>query len=309
MPDIKKVLVVDDDASLISLLKDYLPKVIKHELYVALTGEEALKILEEKKPDVLLLDMQLPGIKGPQVLRIIREKYPQTKVLVITAYDRQVKEISAKLGVDGFFPKPLVLNELVDRVEEVLKAKEPTTVTPVTLDEVKKIEGIAPKATILFIEENPLMLSLLPISDMERTPDYPIERYGLYNYEAVYWQDQAMAALKRYKPDIVICATHVPKTLAEKPGLIPASVSTADLISEIMKSKYAPKAVIVHGKQQDIDSFASTDLTGDSGTWIEKENMHDFYDYTEDQDKRNAERLNKMLWRICFKYNLVEKTK
>ena len=43
MPDIKKVLVVDDDQSLINLLKEYLPKVMKHELYIALTGEEALK--------------------------------------------------------------------------------------------------------------------------------------------------------------------------------------------------------------------------------------------------------------------------
>lgn len=305
MANIKKVLVVDDDQSLIGLLKDYLPKVIKHELYVALTGEEALKILEEKRPDVLLLDMQLPGIKGPQVLRIIREKYPRTKVLVITAYDKQVKEIVAKLGVDGFFPKPLVLNEVIDRLELVLKAKEDTTVTPVSLDEIKKIEGIAPKATILFIEENPLMSSLLPISDMDRMPDYPIERYGLYDYEAVYWQDEAMTALKKYKPDIVICATYVPKTAS----LIPASVSTADLISEIMKSKYAPKAVIVHGSQQGIDSSGIANVVDDSSIWVEKENMYNFYDYTEDEDKRNAERLNKILWRICFKYNLVEKTK
>ena len=141
MSDLKRVLVVDDDISLINMLRDYLLQVMKIELFVAATGEEALEILKTKKPDVVLLDMQLPGIKGPEILAIIRGKYPKAKVLVVTSYDSQVKEEVSKLGVDGFFPKPIVLNEIIERVESVLKSKEATLVEPVALADVQRKEG------------------------------------------------------------------------------------------------------------------------------------------------------------------------
>ena len=302
MPTVKKVLVVDDDQSLINLLKDYLPKVMKHELYIALTGEEALKIVEEKKPDVLLLDMQLPGIKGTQVLRIIREKYPDTKVLVITSYDKQVKEIVAKLGIDGFFPKPLILNDVIARVEEVLKAKKDTTVVPVTLDEVEPREDVTPKAKILFVEREFWMPYLLPIADTDQPDDFPVKPYGEYEFRAVYCQKDALEILTNFRPDIVICATDIPK--GQRYGS--ESVSVSDLIWRIGKSRYAPRAIIVHGTQRNIDSFGiKSALDGDS-IWQERGDM---YDYNEKEDKENAERLNKMLWRACFEHNLVRKTK
>lgn len=300
MSDAKKILVVDDDASLTGLLQDYLPKVLKHKLYVALTGEEALKVLENESPDLLLLDMQLPGIQGTQVLRIIRERYPKTKVLVITSYDKEVKDIVSKLGVDGFFPKPIVLSNVIDRVEEVLKAEEGTRVVPVTLDEVKRKEGIMPVAKILFIEREFCMPYLLPISYGNQYPLPVIEPYGEYEYEAVYCQRDAIPALAKYKPDIVISATDVP----EKDSSGSKSVSTAELVADIMKSKNAPKAVIIHGRQRDIDSHGVKDIAGKTGIWLEKEDM---YNYDEEKDKENAERLNKMIWSVCFKNGLVKK--
>jgi len=296
MADVKKVLVVDDNESIINLLQDYLPKVIKHELFVAMTGEDALKILEDKRPDVLLLDMQLPGIQGPEVLRIIRDKYPTTKVLVITSFDKQVKEEVGKLGVDGFFPKPIVLSDLINRIEEVLKTEE-TRVEPVPLADVQRRDDVVPKAKILFIEKDSLMPFLLPISSGDSYPPPPIEPYGEYEYEIVSCQKDAMPALKKFQPDIVISATDAPET---DPNSM-KTVSTANLIAEMMKSKFAPKAVIVHGKQQDLDAQKVADS---SGAWVENEDM---YNYDEEQDKENAERLNKMIWSVCFKHNLVKK--
>jgi len=296
MADVKKVLVVDDNESIINLLQDYLPKVIKHELFVAMTGEDALKILEDKRPDVLLLDMQLPGIQGPEVLRIIRDKYPTTKVLVITSFDKQVKEEVGKLGVDGFFPKPIVLSDLINRIEEVLKTEE-TRVEPVPLADVQRRDDVVPKAKIHFIEKDSLMPFLLPISSGDSYPPPPIEPYGEYEYEIVSCQKDAMPALKKFQPDIVISATDAPET---DPNSM-KTVSTANLIAEMMKSKFAPKAVIVHGKQQDLDAQKVADS---SGAWVENEDM---YNYDEEQDKENAERLNKMIWSVCFKHNLVKK--
>ena len=175
MPDIKKVLVVDDDVSIINLLTDLIPKVLKHEIYLTLTGEEALKILKENSPDVVLLDMQLPGIDGIQVLKIIRQEYPDTKVLVITSYDKEVKKAVTELGVDGFFPKPIVLDEITNRIEEVLKAKDDTRVIPISLDEIVKRDDVIPAAKILFIEREFWMPYLLPIQDGEH--EYPPASY------------------------------------------------------------------------------------------------------------------------------------
>jgi CheY-like chemotaxis protein len=302
MPNMK-VLMVEDDQSLINLFESYFLKASDYALYVALTGEEALKILETQRPDAVLLDMQLPGIKGTQILKIIREKYASTKVLVITSYDSQVKDVVAKLGVDGFFPKPPVLNEIKERLDEVLKAQKDkdTTVIPVTLDEIKKRDDVIPVAKILFIEREFWMPYLLPIQDGEN--EYPpplIEPYGEYEYISVYSQKEVPSALSAFRPDIVICATDVP--VDEPHGR--KSEPTAGLIADIMKSKYAPKAVIVHGTQQDINSHGLKGTTQSTGIWVEGEDM---FKYDEEKNKENAERLNKMLWSICFKHNLVKK--
>ncbi|MDD5504091.1 MAG: response regulator [Candidatus Omnitrophica bacterium] len=303
MADIKKILVVDDDVSIINLLTDLIPKVLKHEIYLTLTGEEALKILEEKKPDIVLLDMQLPGINGIQVLKIIRQEYPDTKVLVITSYDNEVKKAVAELGVDGFFPKPILLDEIINRIDDVLKAKDATRVIPVSLDEITRRNDIVPAAKILFIEREFWMPYLLPIQDGEhKYPPPLVEPYGEYEYMPVYCQKEARRALSAFRPDIVICATEVP---TDKPHG-KKSESTANLISDIMKSKYAPKAIIVHGTQQNINSHGFKDAKHSGGIWIESDDM---YNYDEKKDKENAERLNKMIWSICFKHNLIRKVK
>ena len=297
MLGIKKILIVEDDVNLTNMLKEHISIVSKHKLYIALTGEEGLRILEDEKPDALLLDMQLPNIQGLEVLRIIREKYPKTKVLVITSYDSEVKNIAGELGVDGFFPKPLVINDVVSRLEEVLISEEDTSVAPVSLDDIKRRSDVAPTAKILFIEKEFCMPYLLPISHGNPYPPPLIEPYGEYEYEAVYSQDDVMSALRKFRPDIVISATNVPK----KEIFANKSTSTADVIAKIMESRYAPKAVIIHGKQQNINSHKMTDK---SGVWIESEDM---YNYDEEKDKDNAERLNKMLWSVCFKHNLVKR--
>ena len=302
MSDLKRVLVVDDDISLINMLRDYLLQVMKIELFVAATGEEALEILKTKKPDVVLLDMQLPGIKGPEILAIIRGKYPKAKVLVVTSYDSQVKEEVSKLGVDGFFPKPIVLNEIIERVESVLKSKEATLVEPVALADVQRKEGVIPQAKIMFIEREFFMPYLLPIIESEDDEDSPIQGYGEYEFKSVYCQKEAIPMLNILKPDIVISSTDVPE---EQPFGY-KSVSTANTIHRIMTSKNAPKAVIVHGTQQSIASSGVANDKVKPSTWVEKDDM---YKYDPSKDKENVERLNKMLWSVCFKHNLVKEVK
>jgi len=77
-------------------------------------------------------------------------------------------------------------------------------------------------------------------------------------------------------------------------------------ILKIMKSKNAPKAVIVHGTQQSITSSGITSAGVDSNIWVEKDDM---FNYDPQKDRENVERFNKMLWSICFKHNLVKEAR
>ncbi|MFA5069334.1 MAG: response regulator [Candidatus Omnitrophota bacterium] len=302
MPKTKRVLAVDDDVSLIDMLRAYLPQVMDIELLVASTGEGALEIIRDKEPDVILLDMQLPDIQGPEILSFIREKYPETKVLVVTSYDKEVKEEMARLGVDGFFPKPVVLTELVSRIGDVLSAKNATLIDPVSLADVRQREDVVPCAKIMFIEKEFCMPYLLPIVESEDREGYPIKGYGDYEFKCVYCQKDVLPALKGFKPDIVICATDVP----EREPFTDKTVSTVGTMLDIMKSKYSPKAIIAHGSQQSIASFGAAGADIHPGIWVEKVDM---FAYSPEEDKENVERLNKMLWSVCFKYNLIKKAR
>ncbi|MDD5504308.1 MAG: response regulator [Candidatus Omnitrophica bacterium] len=302
MPKTKRVLAVDDDVSLINMLRAYLPQVLEIELLVAPTGENALEIIQSKEPDIVLLDMQLPGMQGPEVLSFIRERYPKMKVLVITSYDKQVKGEMARLGVDGFFPKPVVLTELVDRIKDVLSAKDVTLVKPVSLADVRMKEDVVPFAKIMFIESEFCMPYLLPIVESADREGYPIKGYGDYEFKCVYCQKDVQAVLKSFKPDVVICATDVP----DKEPFTDKTAPMADTMLNIMKSKYAPKAMIAHGSQQSIASLGIAGADIHPGMWVEKVDM---FAYDPEKDKENVERLNKMLWSVCFKHNLVKKVK
>jgi hypothetical protein len=137
---------------------------------------------------------------------------------------------------------------------------------------------------------------LLPIEESDE------DGYGEYEFEVCYDQKEAMRALAGLRPDIVICSADAP--IEERMGS--PSVSTADLIFKMTKSKYAPKGIIVHGSQQDINSFGIGDAVDSSSMWVSDLDPYEPEDRSE-KAKENAERLNKMLWKICYEHNLVKK--
>jgi DNA-binding response OmpR family regulator len=91
---------------------------------VALSGEEAMKKLEEDPPDVLLVDLKMPGMDGMEVLRRAREAYPGVQVVMLTGHGSEADEVEARrLGVFEYLRKPVALDQLMRTLKAAYKKK------------------------------------------------------------------------------------------------------------------------------------------------------------------------------------------
>lgn len=116
----KKILIVDDEPAVAEVVSLYLQKE-GFECTLAHDGRVALLKMEER-PTLVVLDINLPEVDGLSVLTTIREKYPQTAVIMLTARRQEVDRIyGLELGADDYMVKPFSPAELVARVKAVLR--------------------------------------------------------------------------------------------------------------------------------------------------------------------------------------------
>ena len=117
-----RVLVADDSASIRILLKDVLTMENYDIVGEAIDGADALEKYEQLQPDVLLLDLAMPKMSGLEVLEKLQPKYPQMKVIVITANGSdQVYKECKKYGAIGYIDKPFDFKDVLAQIEEVTK--------------------------------------------------------------------------------------------------------------------------------------------------------------------------------------------
>lgn len=120
----KKILVVDDEPQIIELLTSYLTRE-GFNVVSAANGEEALRAAEEGQPDLILLDLMLPGLSGYEVAREVRKK-SSTPIIMITARDEETdKVVGLELGADDYITKPFSPREVMARVRAVLRRATP----------------------------------------------------------------------------------------------------------------------------------------------------------------------------------------
>ena len=128
----QKILIVDDDENIAELISLYLTKEC-FETKIVYDGESALQAVDAFMPDLILLDLMLPGIDGYQVCREVRQK-TQTPVIILSAKGEVFdKVLGLELGADDYMEKPFDTKELVARVKAVLrryKAAAPVTQAP-----------------------------------------------------------------------------------------------------------------------------------------------------------------------------------
>ena len=122
----RRILVVDDEKKIVDIVKAYLERE-RYQVIVAYDGEEALDIAREQQPDLLVLDLMLPGISGWDVCRILR-KESDIPIIMLTARDEVTdKIVGLELGADDYVTKPFEPKELVSRVKSVLRRSQGST--------------------------------------------------------------------------------------------------------------------------------------------------------------------------------------
>ena len=114
-----KLLAVDDEAILLSALVPFLER-SGFEVVSATDGEQALERISKVRPDLILLDIQLPRINGREVLRRLRQAGNWTPVIMLTQIQGEASAVLAE-GADDYVTKPYDKNELVARIQAVLR--------------------------------------------------------------------------------------------------------------------------------------------------------------------------------------------
>jgi DNA-binding NtrC family response regulator len=140
-----RIVVADDERaareSLAEILRDD-----GYEVFTASSGEEALRLVAEESPDVLLTDLRMPGLDGHELLSRVRRAYPETAVVVMTAYGTIRSAVEAlREGAEDYLTKPVNVEEIEHLLARILQKKkllEETRLLKARLDDAYRFENI-----------------------------------------------------------------------------------------------------------------------------------------------------------------------
>lgn len=130
----QKILIVDDDNNIAELVSLYLTKEC-FETTIVNDGESVMPTIESTSPNLILLDLMLPGIDGYQVCREVRAKYSIPIIMLSAKGEVFDKVLGLELGADDYIEKPFDTKELVARVKAVLRRYKVSGTTPEQKDE------------------------------------------------------------------------------------------------------------------------------------------------------------------------------
>lgn len=134
----QKILIVDDDNNIAELISLYLTKEC-YDTIIVNDGESVMPAMEAQEPNLILLDIMLPGMDGYQVCREVRAKYSVPIIMLSAKGEVFDKVLGLELGADDYIEKPFDSKELVARVKAVLRRYKPATATTETSND-KSVE-------------------------------------------------------------------------------------------------------------------------------------------------------------------------
>lgn len=122
-----KVLLVDDEQELATTLCERI-EMRGLDAAVAFNGQQALEALKKWVPDVMVLDLRMPGIDGMEVLERVKKQIPQIQVIILTGHGSEKDEEQARrLGAFDYFQKPVDVETLVQKIRKAYRFKADQT--------------------------------------------------------------------------------------------------------------------------------------------------------------------------------------
>ncbi len=119
----KKILVADDDRNILYLISEVLAKG-DYEVFQAVNGDHALKLARDTRPDLIVLDIMMPGVDGFKVLSELKAD-PQTKDIKVVVISAKTKPEDVDMGMahgaDHYFTKPFKISDLTSKIRELLE--------------------------------------------------------------------------------------------------------------------------------------------------------------------------------------------
>ena len=115
-----KILIVDDEEDIVTNLEAFL-KEEGYEVLTALDGEAAFQAIEKTKPDLILLDLNIPKLSGFQILEKLKPKETGTKILIFSGLaTKEERERVISLGASGYLNKPIQINTLLSELRRLV---------------------------------------------------------------------------------------------------------------------------------------------------------------------------------------------
>ncbi|MBU2648636.1 response regulator [bacterium] len=198
----RSVLVVDDEKNIRFTVEASL-KTQGLEIQTAVNGEDALQKLKEKRYDIVLLDLKMPGIDGLEVLQLISDHWPKTRVAIISAHGTIDTAVQAmKLGAVDFIQKPFSPGEIRTLVSQVLDREK--------LDEEDAVDyGSLIELTKRFISDRCFKKAIITVRKAIGIDPSQPEAYNMYG-ALLEMTDDWLEALKFYRAALDINPTYKP---------------------------------------------------------------------------------------------------
>lgn len=223
------ILVVDDER----LICDLLQLVLNghgHEVVIALNGRDALKLFVERRPQLTLVDICMPGIDGLELLKQIHWMDPRAAVMMLTGLESSaLKKCAVELGATEFLHKDAPLEQLIGAVNRALRRAEKTSAACLPAGPERRPIGLGDPATIMVVDDDLVIRELLA--------DFLTQRG--YNVLTAPNGATALIVADEKPPGLVILDIHLP------------DMNGVTVLRELRAREYHGGVIVLSGSQEE----------------------------------------------------------
>lgn len=187
----KTVLVIEDERDLVELISFNLEKE-GYRVMTALDGTTGLETARSHAPDLIILDLMLPGLTGIEICKILKknEKMARIPVIMLTAKGEEIdRVVGFEVGADDYMVKPFSNRELMLRIKAVLRRAEPTSspekvlrIGPIVIDPARHLVTVEGEEIVLTTTEFKLLVNLAERLGRVQSRDVLLKNVWGYNY-------------------------------------------------------------------------------------------------------------------------------